>query len=178
MQPIIHTLLLGMVAILAYLFFGAAPEVLVFDRDAITHGELWRLVTGHWVHSDLEHAIWDITALLLLGVLFEARLQWRLPLALLVGTVGVDVWLWWGDPALQYYCGLSGILNSLLVMGLVRLWIDLRHPLVLLTGVGAAIKIFVEINAGQALLTHTAWPIVPSVHAVGFLCGLVLGWWI
>ena len=93
MQPIIHTLLLGMVAILAYLFFGAAPEVLVFDRDAITHGELWRLVTGHWVHSDLEHAIWDITALLLLGVLFKARLQWRLPLALLVGTVGVDVWL-------------------------------------------------------------------------------------
>ena len=63
-------------------------------------------------------------------------------------------------------------------MGLVRLWIDLRHPLVLLTGVGAAIKIFVEINAGQALLTHTAWPSVPSVHAVGFLCGLVLGWWI
>lgn len=89
----------------------------------------------------------------MLGALFEDRLQWRLPLALLVGTVGVDVWLWWGGPALQYYCGLSGILNSLLVMGLVRLWIDLRHPFVLLTGVGAAMKIFVEINAGQALLT-------------------------
>lgn len=136
-----------------YLSFGAAPEVLVFDRAAISHGELWRLVTGHWVHSDLEHAIWDITALLLLGALFEDRLQWRLPLALLVGTVGVDVWLWWGGPALQYYCGLSGILNSLLVMGLIRLWIDLRHPLVLLTGVAAAMKICVEINAGQALLT-------------------------
>jgi rhomboid family GlyGly-CTERM serine protease len=161
-----------------YLSFGAAPEVLVFDRAAISHGELWRHVTGHWEHSDLEHAIWDITALLLLGVLFEACLQWRLPLALLVGTVGVDVWLWWGGPALQYYCWLSGILNSLLVMGLIRLWIDLRHPLVLLTGVAAAMKICVEINAGQALLTQTVWPSVPSVHAVGFLCGLVLGWWI
>jgi hypothetical protein len=41
---------------------------------------------------------------------------------------------------------------------------------------GAAAKILVEINAGQALLTQTAWPSVPTVHAAGFLCGLVLAW--
>ncbi|MEN8106445.1 MAG: rhombosortase [Pseudomonadota bacterium] len=171
-----RTLLLGTVALSAFLCLGAAPEAWVFDRAAISRGELWRLITGHWVHSDLAHAIWDITALLLLGALFEARLQWRLPLALLIGSVGVDAWLWWGDPALRYYCGLSGILNSLLIVGLMQLWRDLRHPLILLTGVGAAVKIIVEINAGQALLTQTAWPSVPTVHAAGFLCGLVLGW--
>jgi rhomboid family GlyGly-CTERM serine protease len=148
----------------------------VFDRVAIAQGEWWRLVTGHWVHSDLAHAGWDITALLLLGALFEARLQWRLPLALLIGTVGVDAWLWWGDTTLRYYCGLSGILNSLLIVGLLQLWRDLRHPLILLTGAGAAVKILVEVNAGQALLTQTAWPSVPTVHAVGFLCGLIFAW--
>ena len=175
-----RTLLLSAGAIAAYLILGAAPEVWVFDRVAIAQGEWWRLVTGHWVHSDLAHAVWDIAALLLLGTLFEARLQWRLPLALLVATVGVDAWLWWGDPALQYYCGLSGILNSLLIVGLLQLWRDLRHPLIMFTGVGAAVKIIVEINTGQALLTQTAWPSVPTVHAVGFLCGLVLavGIWI
>jgi len=171
-----RSFLLGAGAIIAYLILGAAPEDWVFDRVAITQGEWWRLVAGHWVHSDFEHALWDIAALLLLGTLFEARLQWRLPLALLIGTVGVDVWLWWGDPTLRYYCGLSGILNSLLIVGLLQLWRDLRHPLILLTGVSAAVKILVEINAGQALLTQTAWPSVPVVHAVGFLCGLVLGW--
>ena len=171
-----RTLFLGAGAIAAYLILGAAPEAWVFDRAAITQGEWWRLITGHWVHSDLEHAVWDIAALLLLGTLFEARLQWQLPLALLVATVGVDAWLWWGDPALQYYCGLSGILNSLLIVGLLQLWHDLRHPLILFTGVGAVVKIIVEINAGQALLTQTAWPSVPTVHAVGFLCGLVLAW--
>jgi rhomboid family GlyGly-CTERM serine protease len=170
-----RTLLLVMVALVAFLHFGEAPEAWVFDRTAIAQGESWRLVSGHWVHSDLVHAFWDITALLLLGALFESRLQWRLPLALLVAMVGVDVWLWWGDPALQYYCGLSGILNCLLVVGLLQLWRDFRQPLVLLTGVGAALKIVVEINAGQSLLTHTAWPSVPAVHAVGFICGLVSG---
>jgi len=163
-------------AISVYLLFGAAPEVFVFDRVAISDGEWWRLITAHWVHSDLTHAVWDIAALLLLGILFETRLQWRLPLALLLATFGVDAWLWWGEPTLRYYCGLSGILNSLLILGLFYLWRDLRHPLILLTGVGAAVKIIAEINVGQALLVQTAWPSVPAVHAVGFLCGLVLAW--
>ena len=103
-----------------------------------------------------------------------------LPFPNQAGTVGVDVWLWWGDPALRYYCGLSGILNSLLIVGLLHLWRDIQHPLILITGVGAALKIIVEINTGQALLTQTAWPSVPTVHAAGFLCGLVsvLGIWI
>ncbi|MDH3985623.1 MAG: rhombosortase [Gammaproteobacteria bacterium] len=170
-----RSMLLGAGAVVAYLGLGAAPEAWVFDRVAIAQGEWWRLVTAHWVHSDRVHAGWDIAALLLLGAVFEARLQWRLPLALLIGTVGVDAWLWWGDPALQFYCGLSGILNSLLIVGLLQLWRDWRHPLVLLTGVGAAMKILVEINAGEALLTQTAWPGIPTVHAAGFLCGLVLG---
>jgi rhomboid family GlyGly-CTERM serine protease len=171
-----RSFLLGAGGVAAYMIFGAAPESWVFDRVAIAQGEWWRLITGHWVHSDLAHAGWDIAALLLLGALFEARLQWRLPLALLVATVGIDVWLWWGDPALRYYCGLSGILNSLLVVGLLQLWRDLRHSLIMFTGVAAAVKIIVEINAGQALLIQTAWPSVPTVHAVGFLCGLVLAW--
>ena len=170
------SILLGAGAVLAYMFLGAAPEAWVFDRVAIAQGEWWRLVTAHWVHSDLAHASWNITALLLLGALFEARLQWRLLLVLLIGTVGVDAWLLWGDTTLHYYCGLSGILNSLLIVGLLQLWREFRHPLVVLTGVGAAVKILVEIKAGQALLTQAAWPSVPTVHAVGFLCGLVFVW--
>lgn len=169
-----RTLLLTTLALAGYLILGAAPEAWVFDRAAIGQGELWRLITAHWVHSDLEHALWDIGALGVLAALFEKRLRWRLPLALVIGTLGVDVWLWWGSSSLQYYCGLSGILNSLLAVGLVRLWCDLHHPLVWLTGLGAIAKIALEINSGQALLTQTAWPSVPEVHAVGFLSGLAL----
>ena len=151
-----RSMLMGVVAVLAYLVPGAAPEALVFDRVAIAQGEWWRLLTGHWVHSDPAHAGWDITALLLLGALFEPRLQWRLPLALLIGTVGVNAWLWWMEPALRYYCGLSGILNSLLIVGLLQLWRDCRDPLVLLTGVAAAAKILLD-----------AWLVgTPGLHLV------------
>ncbi len=169
-----RTLLFTTLALAGYLILGAAPEAWVFDRAAVGQGEYWRLVTGHWVHSDLDHAVWDIGALAVIGVLLEPRLQSDLLLALAIGTLGVDLWLWWGDPTLHYYCGLSGILNSLLAVGLIQLWRDLRHPLVWLTGLGAVVKIILEISSGQAILTQTAWSSVPEVHAVGFLCGLVL----
>jgi rhomboid family GlyGly-CTERM serine protease len=168
------TLILTTLALAGYLILGGAPEAWVFDRAAIDQGQLWRMVTSHWVHSDLEHALWDIGALALLGTLFERRLRWRLPLALIVATLGVDAWLW-GSSELLYYCGLSGITNSLLAIGLVQLWRDSRHPSVWLTGLGAVAKILLEISSGGALLTETAWPSVPEVHAVGFMCGLALG---
>ena len=101
-------------------------------------------------------------------------MRWCLPLALLIGTLAVDTWLWWGISTLQYYCGLSGITNCLLAVGLVKLWRDLRHPLVWITGLGAVAKILLEVGAEQALLTETTWPSVPEVHAVGFLTGLAL----
>lgn len=171
-----RTLLLTAFALVSYLFLGSAPEAWVFDRTGIAQGEWWRLITGHWMHSDASHAFWNIGALMLLGTLLEKRLQGDLVFALVMGTVGVDLWLWWGGGTLVYYCGLSGILNTLLAVGLVRLWYDLRQPLVWLIGLGAVAKIVVEISAGQALLTQTAWPSVPEVHAAGFFSGLMVGY--
>ena len=169
-----HSLSLAAVALIAYMALGAAPEAWIYDRVAIGGGEVWRLVTGHWVHTDPWHALWNIAALLLLGLLFERRLQSLLLMSLIVGTIAVDAWLWWGDTSLAYYCGLSGILNSLLIVGLVRFWQDYRHPLVLLIVLMAVTKIATELIIGQGLFTHTAWPSVPAVHAVGFAGGLVL----
>jgi len=169
------------VTLAAYLCLGAAPQGWVFDRLAITQGEWWRLITGHWVHGDPVHAAWDIGALVLLGWLFERRLQACLFSALAFGTLGVDLWLWWGGASLQYYCGLSGILNSVLGAGLLQLWRELRHPVVWLTGLGALGKTLLEIASGQALLTQTLWPSVPRAHAAGLLSGLLLGglaWWL
>lgn len=168
-----RTLLLTAIAISAYLTPGPAPEGWVFDRTAIASGEWWRLLTGHWVHSDPQHALWDIAALLIFGLLFEARLGWRLPLVLLLATAGVDAWAWWGQPELQRYCGLSGILNGLLAAGLYRMWRDFPHPVVPLTAAAAILKILLETQSGDALFTQTAWASLPLAHAAGFLSGMV-----
>lgn len=169
-----RTLLFTVLALAGYLIPGAAPESWVFDRTAIEQGEVWRLVTGHWVHSGFVHAFWDIAALAVLTAVAEYRLRWQIPLALLAGTLGVDLWLWWGEGTPVRYCGLSGILHSLLAVVLVRFWCDLRHPLVLLAGLTLVLKTGAEITEGAALLTRTAWPSVPAAHAAGILSGLLL----
>lgn len=169
-----RTLLLTAVALALYLWAGAAPEAWVYDRLAISRGEWWRLISCHWVHSDPAHAAWDIGALLVLGWLFEARLKGQLLGVLALATLGIDLWLWYVEPSLVYYCGLSGILNGLLALGLIRWWREARHPLIWLSGLGSVLKIAWETAAGGALLTATAWPSVPEVHGVGFVSGLFL----
>ncbi len=169
-----RTLLLTCLALGLHLLAGPAPEAWVYDRASIRAGELWRLLTGHLVHADGSHALWDIVALLLLGTLLERRLGPWFTVSLAASVVSIDVWLWWGMPALERYCGLSGILNSLLATGLYELWRERREPLVVLIGVGAAAKIAVELLFGQALLTNTVWPSVPAVHGVGFVTGLAV----
>lgn len=169
-----RTLLLATLALAAFLVAGPAPDAWVFDRAAIGQGEWWRLVTGHWVHSDAGHALWDISALAVMGLLFESRLRGRMLAALAVGTFGVNAWLWWGGTAPAYYCGLSGILNSLLVLGLAVLWRERPHPLVPLTALGFLAKLLVESAIGAPLFTHTAWAGVPAAHLAGFLSGLFL----
>jgi rhomboid family GlyGly-CTERM serine protease len=170
-----RTALLTLAALAATWLAGSAPPAWVFDAGQVAQGEWWRLVTGHWVHSDLEHAAWDIGALALLGALFEHRLGNRMLVVLGVGMVGVDAWLLTSATAPDAYCGLSGILNSLLAAGLLVIGRERPHPVIVLTGLGAAAKILVEMAAGGALFTDTAWPSVPEAHAVGFACGLLCG---
>jgi len=167
------TLWLAGLAATLFCFAGPGAEAWIYDHEAIARGEWWRLVTGHWVHGDSGHLLWNLLALVLLGWLLET-LQWRwLALALGAGMAGVDAWLWWGDAGLRYYCGLSGILNSVLAAYLLLSWRAQRHPLMVVIAAGAVGKVLIEIVRQDALLTHTLWPSVPEVHAAGLLAGLL-----
>jgi rhomboid family GlyGly-CTERM serine protease len=154
--------------------FGPAPEAWVYDRVAIAHGEWWRLLSGHWMHSDGGHLTWNLGALLALGWIVEARNRVALLAGLLAGTIGVDLMLWLALPELTRYCGMSGVLNTVLLFALATLWRHATAPVLLATGMLSFAKIVVEIWSGQALLTSTAWASIPQAHLAGWLIGLVL----
>lgn len=159
-----------------WLGLGPVPESLVFDRLAIAHGEWWRLATGHWVHCDGQHALWDIAALALVGSLVEGGGRRRMLLAAAVGIAAVDAAIWWCLPALERYCGLSGVLNTLFVLALADLWRRSRSPVVPLAALLLGGKLTAEIALGQSVLLDSLWPAVPGAHVAGCLAGLaVLG---
>lgn len=160
-------------AILLWLGWGPAPNGLVYDRSAIAAGEWWRLLSGHLVHSDGAHALWDISALAIIGSMMESQGRCRMLAAAVAGVLAVDLCLWFGLPELSRYCGLSGILNTLFVVAMVDLWQGRRQLLFLLALLGLGIKLWLECSAGQSLVVSTAWPALPESHLAG-VAGAVL----
>ncbi|MCK5920011.1 MAG: rhomboid family intramembrane serine protease, partial [Methylococcales bacterium] len=112
--PIVTLSLAGLSAALFFLF-GPAAEGLVYQRETLIQGELFQLISAHFVHADAQHLIWNSLALLVLGGLLEVRQGAKTMLAYLaIGIVSVDIFIL-NQPSLEAYCGLSGLLNTLLV---------------------------------------------------------------
>jgi len=97
-----------------------------FDREGIRSGELWRLITGHFVHLGWPHFALNGAGLALVwylvGDVFD-RNRWILISA--ISILAMDVGLWIFDPELIWYVGLSGLLHGILAAGLVE---RLRKP--------------------------------------------------
>lgn len=95
-----------------------------YDRVAIQHGEIWRLVTGNFVHLGPGHLLEDMAGALLLWLLFADALPgWRTPMTVLVGSLAVGLGLFLGDPGVGWYVGISGALDTLWAagsLGLIR----------------------------------------------------------
>ena len=170
------TLLLGLVTAALFVLAGPAPELWLYDRAAIARGEVWRLVTGHLAHSDAVHLAWNLGAFLILGAIAEGALRLR-PVGylglLLAAALAIDAWLWWIEPQIVRYCGLSGLLNGLLAALALALWRRSGSPLCLLLLAGDLAKIGLEAWLGGALLptSGAAWVSVPGAHLAGLAAG-------
>ena len=168
------TFILAALAIAFYFFAGAASTAWVFDRTAIADGQWWRLITGHLVHSDGEQVIGDVSALIVIGWMLERNHPLTFIYGIMAGTVAVNLWLWFGMPELERYCGLSGTLHAVLLLLIASLWRETRQPLVMVMAALIVGKVFLELWTNQALITETAWPSVPIVHVAGLCGGVIL----
>lgn len=164
----------ALLALLLVPLAGFQPESLVLDRHAVAQGELWRLFTGHFVHCDARHLALNLAGIIGLPFVFNDLSTRKIWSALLLGIAGVNLWIWFGIPELNRYCGLSGIENTLLVAGLHSFWKSERQFPAVAAGTLCLLKIVFEIFHQSPLLTDLSWGSVPQAHAAGFAAGLVL----
>ena len=175
LKPSIPFLTLGLSLLLVgYYFLVPDKSVFYFSAEHIARGEIWRLVTGHLVHTDLRHLGWNCLGLLVLGALIEQYSKAAWWSALLVGIASVNALLLSPFSQLDYYCGLSGALNTLL---LVALWLEWRRsrswPVIVIT-LGAVTKTFIEVSTGVSVLTHIDWPPYAWSHVAGLFGGVLV----
>lgn len=164
------TLTLGALALVFSLAPGG-PDAWLLDRSAALASQPWRLLTAHLAHSDPAHLAWNLLGLAVLGAAFEPLLRWRLWAVLVAAALAIDAWFYLADPNLARYCGLSGALNGLLVLGLIEWHRRSGDWLPALIGIGALGKTLVELLSGVTVFTELAWQPVPEAHLIGMTIG-------
>lgn len=112
------------VSLVGLAFGGDAVErALRYERVAIEQHEFWRLVTAHFVHLDVAHALLNVAGLGLLWALFFGDYQPMRWLVILGGSlVAIDAALWFLEPQLGWYVGLSGVLHGIMSGGTWAHW--------------------------------------------------------
>lgn len=95
-------------------------EHLSYDRLLIEAGQWWRLLTCNFVHLGWWHWFLNEMGMLVLVLLCPQPLSpavWLRRLLLL--SLGMSLGLYWFDPQLSRYVGMSGIIHGLFVLGLM-----------------------------------------------------------
>jgi rhomboid family GlyGly-CTERM serine protease len=156
--------------LLPTLWGEAGRLALRYDRDAFAHGQLWRLLTAHWVHLGVRHALINVLGFALMWALFARDYsvrQWLLIVLATLAAIDAGLWLW--DSTLRWYVGSSGALHGILAAGTVaRLKRRQGQGLILaalLTG-----KLLYEQRMGPLPFSGSA-AVVVDAHLFGVLGG-------
>ena len=173
------TLLVG-VAAAACLALPQFSDTLLFRRAELASGEYWRLWTGHLVHFGGRHLIADLAVFLVAGTWLESFAPWTARGFLVLAPAAISAFLYFADPHLTFYGGLSGVAVGLLVLlALVQLRHDKLAPRWIWVGVLVlvAVKVALEAFTNTPLVSDFGPDIKVSslAHLGGILCAL-LAW--
>jgi len=163
----------------AVLQFSGLTPLLRYSHDAIAAGEIWRLITGHLLHLGAAHFLLNAVGMVLAAALVGAQLR---PLGWacvwLICALSVSAGLWFLQPGVSWYVGLSGVLHGLIVAGAVTALGDDRERLF-----AAAILVAIAAKLGweqwNGAMPGTAelagGSVVTEAHLYGAMGGLVAG---
>ena len=128
------------------------------------------------MHADLQHLLWNCLGLAVLGTLLEYRSRAVLTTSLAIGILSVSALLLTPYTQLVYYCGLSGVLNTLLLVALWIEWKLSRSWLIILIACGSIAKVVVEVSQGVSIMTDISWPPYAWSHVAGLAGGFFVIW--
>ena len=158
------------------MFGDSGRAWLQYDRAAILDAQLWRLLTGHFVHLGPGHYVLNAIAVFLVWVAVSEYLtnrQWLIATAVTIVCVNAGLWLF--NPEIVWYVGMSGFLHGLLVTGIVKGFQFLPRQAVL-GGLVVAAKIVYEQMLGPMPGSEQSagGDVVVDAHLYGALAGLAI----
>ncbi|OCW97492.1 rhombosortase [Alishewanella sp. HH-ZS] len=169
-------LLLASCCVLLFLLPPAWQHALEYNQTMIWRGELWRLLSGQLLHSNVYHLLMNLAGLAVLMIL-HGRLPGRLAVGwqLLLLLLATALALLLLAPEIDIYVGLSGMLHGLLCYGAVA---DLRQGyrsgMLILIGVSAKLALEQWQGPDPVLGAQIGAEVAIDAHLLGALCGVLL----
>lgn len=123
-----HSLLvisIAFLAIMAFLLNDVLSDLLVYQHQLISQGELWRTLSGHFFHTNGFHLLLNLAALILLWALHGHFYSLKnYSMLFITSALICSAGLYFLSPDIDQYVGLSGVLHGIFIFGAVM---DIRH---------------------------------------------------
>lgn len=166
-------LFISLVALIAFIFDSQISDLFVYHQQLIGQAQLWRLFSGHLLHTNGFHLALNIAAIGLLWALHGQFYSLAHYSALFVTcALSTSLGLYWFSPELQQYVGLSGILHGVFVWGAVM---DIQHKdktgYILFIGVWLKILHEQIYGASSDVANLIAAPVAVDAHLWGAVGG-------
>lgn len=148
-----------------------------YDGALALHGEYWRLITGHVVHLGWTHLWPNLTALALMGALFEdlfdATTWWWVAGS---AAASIDVGLFLFENDVEWYVGLSGVLHGFVAAGALLALLR-GQSIGGLLALGLVAKLTWEQAIGPVAFTaaNVGGAVIVAAHLWGAAGGLLAG---
>ncbi|MBA6397884.1 rhombosortase [Colwellia sp. BRX10-4] len=173
------------ISLVAFIFDSSFSDLFVYQRSLVRQGEVWRVFTGHFFHTNGAHFLLNSAAVIMLWALHGQFYTIKNYLIVfMISAVICAVGIHWFSPNIEQYVGLSGILHGLFIWGAIEdIKAKERTGYLLLIGVilkiaheqyyGASEDVADLIGANVAINAHL-WGALGGVFAILFLMALKL----
>jgi rhomboid family GlyGly-CTERM serine protease len=162
------------VLLLPELAGGTGRAWLRYERAGLAAGQLWRLVTAHIVHLNLEHAALNSLGLVLMWALFARDYSPRQWFPILLGAVAaIDIGLWLRDSTVAWYVGSSGLLHGVMSAGTLA-HLRRRDLDGWILAIFLVVKLSFEQFSGALPFENGGVGVVVDAHLYGALGGLAV----
>lgn len=164
---------LVLASLLVLLQAAGLRDLLEYERLAVLHGQVWRVLTASFVHLGWAHLARDLAGLCLVWGLFGHRMEERAWVCLVIGCAfAVGGGLLALDPRVTWYVGISGVLFGMFCVGaLLEYRTRPLHACALLLGMVAVIAWTLAAGALPGETASLGGNVVPQAHLFGALGG-------
>jgi rhomboid family GlyGly-CTERM serine protease len=158
-----------------------SSEWLAYDREQLNNFQWWRMITGHFLHTNTTHLLLNTAGLALLWALhghYFKNLCYFVQFLML--CLGTSIGLYLFAEQMQWYVGLSGALHGLFVIGA---YFDIQKTFK--TGwimlIGVWLKVIHEqiYGASEEVAKLIAANVAIDAHLFGTITGsLIIGYYV